>query len=286
MKELDMFYNTLDNEQLLYHYTSFETAGAYILPSGSLQLSPLGKSKDAIESINYFDSLPKSLGNVEDISEQINYEISNYIKILCFSKDSNIEKHNKPGMMLARMWSQYGENHRGLCLVFSKEKLKKCFEKKFKDKQGKLVEDVIYNMIPFDMSRNELGASISISNQEDQLHIVANKFPELLNNFTIKKILLSKMSDFKDENEYRFICYDNSENPYIYFPFEDALKAIVLGFNTSIEQEEIIKKISKNFNNNEPILIFKEVIKSRQSISLLNIHNPNNPPYIGLNLIQ
>lgn len=283
MKSLVGFYSAMGGESLLYHYTSFETVAAYILPSLELQLSPLNRSKDAIESINYFYPL-QDVGSegLEDISEQVNSEIGNNIKIVCFSKDRLDDGEKRPGMMLARMWSQYGENHKGVCLVFSKDKLQHSFEQRFQDECCRIIQDVCYDQIPFTPDNPRLSGSISLEKINGVPTPIQNKFPDLLHDPTIKSIIFSKMSDFRDENEYRFACYDNSRNSRIFFPFHSALKAIILGAKISSVQEEIMIKICKNLNLPNSVILFKEHFRSRRHISKYNFHNPGHLPYIGL----
>lgn len=284
MKSLVSFYSVMGSDTLLYHYTSFETLAAYIMPSRNLQLSPLGKSRDAIESMNFFCS--NAEWGAEDISERINEEIRNHIKIICFSQDSRRDsKKEKPGMMLARMWSQYGENHRGVCLVFAKDALLQSFEQRFPDKRSRLVQDVRYNQIPFASASLVRSASITLENSNGQLKTMMNEFPDLLQAQVIKDIIFSKMSDFRDENEYRFAYYDNAGDSPQYFPFHSALKAIILGAKISTVQEDIIKEICKSLILPDPVILFKEQFESRRQISKYNIHDPQTPPYIGLQRI-
>ena len=279
MKSLKNFRDLIGPKDLLCHYTSFETA-SYILQSNRLKLGPLGKSKDAIESINLFSELGGLPNNVEDCSKSINEEIKNDIKIVCFSKD---DKEDWPGMMLARMWSQYGDNHKGVCLIFERDKIEKQFKKLFDDRA--IVDDVKYDQVPFFIDTT-LSASISISNDNGVLKVEENKFPKLLQNLIMQKILFSKMSDFRDENERRFLCYNNEKKSDLFFSFEDSLKAVILGFNSTFEQEKILKIICNNNNLLGSVKFFKEEINCIRQISKINIHNPNSNPYIGLKLIH
>ena len=240
----------------------------------------MGKSKDAIESINLFSELGGLPNKVEDCSKSINEEIKNNIKIVCFSKD---DKEDRPGMMLARMWSQYGDNHKGVCLIFERDKIENQFKKLFDDMA--IVDDVKYDQVPFFIDTT-LSASISISNDNGVLNVEENKFPRLLQNLIIQKILFSKMFDFRDENERRFLCYNNEKKSDLFFSFEDSLKAVILGFNSTFEQEKILKIICNNIDLLGSVKFFKEEINCIRQISKINIHNPNSNPYIGLKLIH
>lgn len=278
MKSLESFRNLIGSKDLLCHYTSFKTASC-ILQRNELKLGSLGKSKDAIESINLFSELGGLPNNVEDCSKSINEEIKNNIKIVCFSKD---DKECKPGMMLARMWSQYGDNHKGVCLIFERDKIENQFKKLFDDMA--IVDDVKYDQVPFFID-TPLSASISISKDNEELKVEENKFPKLLQNLIMQKILFSKMSDFRDENERRFLCYNNEKKSDLFFSFEDSLKAVILGFNSTFEQEKILKTICNNNNLLGSVKFFKEEMKCRRQISKKNIHNPSSNPYIDLNPI-
>jgi len=57
-----------------------------------------------------------------------------------------------------------------------------------------------------------------------------------LSNFLIKDMLLSKMIDFRDEQEFRFLLLDKSNADPSYFLFENSLKAIILGVNHTQQQ--------------------------------------------------
>ncbi len=281
MKSLENFRNLIGPKDLLCHYTSFETA-SYILQSNRLKLGSLGKSKDAIESINLFSELGGLPNNCKDISKSINEEIKNNIKIVCFSKD---DKEDKPGMMLARMWSQYGDNHKGVCLILEKDKIENQFKKLFDNEKNRaIVDDVKYDQFPFFIDTT-LCASITITNDNGELKVEENKFPGLLQNLIMQKILFSKMSDFIDENERRFLCYNNQKKSDLFFSFEDSLKAVIFGFNSTLEQEKILKVICTNNKMLGSVKFFKEEIKCRRQISKKNIHNPNSNPYIGLKLV-
>ena len=48
------------------------------------------------------------------------------------------------GYYRPRMWAQYAEQHQGVCLVFDKEKLLKCFEKSLSAKGDLYYGEVDY----------------------------------------------------------------------------------------------------------------------------------------------
>ena len=128
-----------DQNKYLYHYTSMDTAINYILYNKTLRFNPLANVNDPMESDpNYwaFSNLEKG-----DKSSTIQYQVSDYfknrIKVVCFSLDDQSDwnspefspldycarGHSKP-----RMWATYGDDHKGVCLIFDRERLRKAFE--------------------------------------------------------------------------------------------------------------------------------------------------------------
>jgi len=120
---------------LLFHYTHGDVAIEYILGSGRFRLSPRGRMNDPREfadrSFGMVGSgpLPKGTGGIYvkqlETQVELNEIIKEKVKLACFTADAT-QIGNAPGDVFrrgfakSRMWSQYGEEHRGVCLVFSK----------------------------------------------------------------------------------------------------------------------------------------------------------------------
>lgn len=134
------------NDSLLYHYTSLESA-CKILESNSLRLSNLLNVNDPLEFRR-----PKGFGfngddeNISKIMTELNQSLTereNTTRLLCFCQDffcskedwNNEKSQNKAANLLHkgwarnRMWAQYANNHKGVCLVFDKDEFTKAFEK-------------------------------------------------------------------------------------------------------------------------------------------------------------
>lgn len=195
------------------------------------------------------------------ISREVSDILKANAKLVCFSRDKN-EAIGKwqPEALLDRgfskpcMWHHYGGNHNGLCLMFDRNKLNNAFMKQL-DKSRLVSGEVHYSnkgILPklrhdpfiIDMTRVSNTASYLSEIQGHMNHW----FPELF---------LRKLTDWANEDEYRWIYLDNDPKP-IYVDFEDALEAILIGENVA----------DACLND-----ILRYCVKYRADVAKLNWHN-------------
>lgn len=146
----------LPDDTLLFHYTSLKNFLG-IISSGELRSSSLVNSNDPAEKHNS----------------------SNY-KYLCFCRSGK----GHPGQYKARMWSQYGDGNKGVCLEFRLGDFREQIKKQLLDKE---IE----------------GFPISYQPPTDKFGNVKTY------GFKSKDDLYYKNNDWKEENEYRFIGKHN-----------------------------------------------------------------------------
>lgn len=117
------------------------------------------------------------------------------------------------------MWSHYGDNHKGVCLVFE------------------LPSNSPFISIP-SITRGPVNYD-----KYEKLNYLKSKVEG------VSHLFLTKSRDWKYEEEYRFIAQKKAG----YYKFKKQfLKGIIFGLNVSDEQIEKIMNISKNcFNENE-----------------------------------
>lgn len=217
----------------VFHYTKFQTLIDYILPKGTILLNKFSKSYDPLEKDRLCLKTKFTENGIDyDIDSETENKISNDFRFLCFTKDrdQNPEaKHLMQGHLLPRMWAQYGDRNKGVCLVFDKnmilEKIKLKYPKSFSG-------DIIYNLESKEYSDMEMinGYTFKI---EDILHR-----PELQ-----ELIFLSKFCNYRDEQEWRVVTYSDEEID-TYIDFGDSLLAIIFG--SSITKELIETTFQKN----------------------------------------
>lgn len=130
-----MIYGHRDADKFVYHYTSAETARDFILKSWKLRLNTLEATNDPRESkaweFDFWTSGKHDLGSYD--MQQVSAWFSNVLKsrarLACFVCDKTplTGDHTQDillrGLARARMWAQYADKHRGVCLVFDKARL-------------------------------------------------------------------------------------------------------------------------------------------------------------------
>ncbi|WP_444945133.1 DUF2971 domain-containing protein [Microbulbifer sp. VTAC004] len=215
-----------DREKYLYHYTSMDTAINHILKNKTLLFNPLANVNDPMESDPNYWAFSSS-GKFRD---QLSDYFKNRIKTVCFSRDVQgdwepgccpsdfcARGHSKP-----RMWATYGDDNKGVCLIFDKELLRQAFENGLNG-QGRLLHGAVRygKQLPADKRK----AAVT------DLKVFEGNFEEALQ----KKIedhhdiyFFYKHVDWSTEDEYRFVITGGEPRP-IELAFDDALVGVVVG---------------------------------------------------------
>jgi hypothetical protein len=214
------------NENIVYHYTKTQYVIEHILFHNQLRLSPRINSIDPVEnteplilelSVDYEDNpiLDKKIGvqSIEEVKRKLALT-----KQLCFCRNDSTKSLKKNantpmevyGFMKPRMWDQYGDHYKGVCLAFDLEKLKKASNHKNGPVKYMNYKDIIRLDRYFDL--NEL---------HDKKDDYCNEFLKKMD-----KVLFAKHKDYSGENEYRFIS--QSENAFDFFNIKDSLVGIII----------------------------------------------------------
>lgn len=223
---------------MIYHYTSTETALLNILPDRKIRLSPRDKSNDPIENTGLFYSFSGEQSVPEAEYESIAYDIKEEVKSvmdrakqLCLCKNHKIENEDsirylpfeKYGFAKPRMWDQYGDKYQGICLALSKRELIKVI-----DTENVIHRDISYiNYSEFETQHQSIDLhELKTVGREDH----QKKYFDF-----VRKRLFQKHEDYIGENEYRFCSF--AEGSYDYIDINRALKGIVmtdLGLNRKL----------------------------------------------------
>lgn len=244
-KELLEFINTDD---ALFHYTKMETATKYIIPTKKIKLSLRVNANDPWEykfrllnvsgaslPDDYFE---KSL-EVQPIIDDI---LRNRIKVFSFctntqpsimlpNMDIVIDPYAlKNGWNKPRMWSQYGENHYGACIVFSKREIIKEMQKLESTGVFCKFGNVLYSQ----KDRMDFGSITIDGNSLIQLGNIDYADQFVRSNY--QEIFFKKHIDYRDESEFRLIIQDKSGNIDL-IDTSNAIKGVIWGDKT--KQEEL-----------------------------------------------
>lgn len=203
-----------------------------------------------------------------DVSEQIKTNC----KVLCFSKDMPglgndvLNDIYLRGFAKPRMWAQYGDNHKGLCLVFKRERIEALLIEQFGQDAELYGSNINYRNRPLkgDIFRSPYTLHYPLLREVGIVEYVKRHI------YTYNvELIFEKSLDWRDENEYRFLMHiDRLENQFL--QFDDALGGIVFGADTSDEhQREIFQLTYKGgtqfeqicYSNGTPWLSFKDFRK-------------------------
>jgi hypothetical protein len=248
-----------NSDDALFHYTKTSIAIEHILPRQELKLSLPKETNDPRENKEKIFSLScKGLpeNSTDRISKQA-YQIINKIllsesKMLCFCSnkkptlilnDGNTiadELNCSDGYNKSRMWSQYGENHRGICLVFSKEKL----EKELETKRHRQILDYKCGYVQYfeegrmPLKITKIDGNKFIKENEDYLR---RRVIENSDEFFYRKHI-----DYRDEAEYRIVVFDPDGN-LKHLNINSSIRGVIAGDATPKVYFRLINELSEQF---------------------------------------
>ena len=204
------------NDNIVYHYTKMCTALKYILQNKSLRLSRRLKSNDPVEnnlptirsilSANRQEDLNLHSKHQEHI-DRIRSKVLEYVNCCNQASFCTNNKNYYPGkleyygFLKPRMWDQYADYYKGVCLAFSEEALSanKSIELKeitYKDfKNNSEISDFKIDLFQL----NTLGYE--------------KYFQKIIQEINIS--LFCKHTDYKDESEIRICSIDKKKQSYI-----------------------------------------------------------------------
>jgi hypothetical protein len=122
-----------------------------------------------------------------------------------------------------RMWSQYGENSKGFCVVLNHNELNQRMSDLVENPNHLLSGRVSY----FDWVHSVQG-SIEIEYGNGVKSPKKNLFGIINQNEMLRSIYFKKSIDWVNEEEFRWLLFSESKEP-IYVSIENAVEAVVLG---------------------------------------------------------
>lgn len=213
------------------HYTKMETVLEHILPDNKLLINNFMDSNDPWEyrqncytifDITKFCDIPDQIVK----APQMQKNFLNRVRFISFTKDTSLVKSfDHPGM-----WAHYGENHKGICLIFDLNELDNLFKTQFKN-------------IP-------VSGLMKYGIIENKPICLENDIPleDIFKDYA-KDLFFEKMKDWENEEEFRFVAFDNtedcSENTYLQY-IDNALIAIIAGANFDKTYKCVIEKYLSN----------------------------------------
>jgi hypothetical protein len=235
-------------DDTIYHYCSMQTAVEYILANKKIRLSPRLNSIDPLESKKPFISYCGT--NTEDdlncqafaIGQRASERFAD-VKQACFCmNNSDLYKSSfypqlpleYYGFLKPRMWDQYADRYKGVCLAFSKNELLKN-QSQYK---AQAIKYVNYNEIPLHHHSIDL---------DDIINLGKDEYWEKFSRLTEVK-MFHKHLDYKDENELRIISF--SKDSFDYIDISNSLIGIIISgasYTTSF-MTDTLSKYARDYN--------------------------------------
>lgn len=239
--------SSINGNEYLFHYTSYLSALGILL-SQQMRLGSLANMNDPLEFQDHRKEGLVFNGNISDeecyskIKEYENAVIKkqNAVRLVSFSMDLSSRNHDdcynnlSKGWARSRMWAQYADNHKGVCLVFDKNNLLESFRKEFTaDLCETYCREVRYtnNLEPL---KNALWKSCKSLLSSDKIDF-----------------LFQKCKDFRDEQEFRLLLINKKmkdDKEAVAFRISNAICAVIPGVRFPREDELSLKEAMKKCN--------------------------------------
>lgn len=159
--------------------------------------------------------------------------LKNNTRIISFSSDDKclqLDSNGRNGYGHPRLWAQYGENHKGICLLFSKEKITKTINTKLTPYKNKWVQAIDY--IPQSVEKCKERITITPNETKDLYQFFINNY---------EQIFFTKMKDWESESESRAVVFPVEENNEdLYIPIEESIRGIIVGVDFPFTYNSII----------------------------------------------
>lgn len=243
-----MYFFFDDQHKYLYHYTSSKIATDNILSNKTLKIGRYIETNDPKETKEWQFFVGTNEGrelspyNLTEMSIKATHALKHRTNVICFSCDRELSGDHmvdifNRGFCKPKMWAQYAENHKGVCLIFDKEALSKTIMDKFSSDFLIYSGHVTYeNRIIIETTSAPYGINVDYLEglgfeEYIKAHIETHH----------KRLFFEKSKDWSNEDEFRWVLFGNMEED-IYFNFGSALAGIVFGADC---QEDVISTVVK-----------------------------------------
>jgi hypothetical protein len=243
-----------EGEKTVYHYTSIQTSIENIFPSNRLRLSPVSSASDPMEhalpnpsvSCYGYEADHLRLNETVDgngIAKKINAYYRS-LRQLCLCRNSEIDFDGQyPGVFepidhfgfaKPRMWDQYGDKFKGVCIALSRPKL-----------EEQLSSD--YRLINITYSKNHFfrpnidtsGVDLNQIEKDGEQKYLRSRYES-----EVKKISV-KHNDYRDENECKVITA--TEDDYAYLDLSRCIQGIFFTNRLNYAYESFLMGKAKEY---------------------------------------
>ena len=241
-------------DEFLFHYTKLSTAVDGILKSGTIQFGKLQNTNDPYE--RQIMALDLDIGSANfsaghphrELLRHAYSELTNVhsgCNLLCTTMDVPTTEHTRGfrrrGFNVPNLWAHYGDNHKGICLVFNKARLVQEVQRISES----ISADYFCEHVRYDDPPNNGDPAFSAFDLRrfDTADEVTTGMLKHLKRYK-DTLFLWKDKTWKYENEFRFAIIKNNNNQ-ISIDLPKFISGIILGYDypNSRDNEIIQAKI-------------------------------------------
>lgn len=214
----------------LGHYTTAAIAFEHIVPTGQLRMSPYHLMRDPAENKDLLPSAAVPRGQEHAEREYFAAirklkEERDRVRLLSFTSDVSYEPRAKIfGCCWARprLWEQYADTHRGVCLVFERVLLAEAVQSDFGEGQVSIGEVEYTPAGIWDSAatflHNQLLLDMAARDNAMHDYLISRR----------QEFFFLKSDDWAAEHEVR-VLLTHSADKYAYAKYGQALVGVVLG---------------------------------------------------------
>lgn len=218
-------FNPDGTPKYLYHYTKVESA-IKILETGTLRMNSLCKMNDPWEFLHrtpavYYSGDPTMEESMKMVQNNINAhnERNNCVRLVSLAIDNPDTLLLHKGWNLLSMWTLYGQNHEGICLVFDYNEFQAAFK----------------NMCNQRQLQHKHGQITYVDDLDDLEDMFSQPIGSFVDDQHIDH-LFTKPDNYAPEQEYRFVAINhqltNSDTPEI-MDIKSSIRGIITGYRYS-----------------------------------------------------
>ena len=223
-------YTFTKREGLLAHYTDTSAGFDHILRTGELRLSPYRLMRDPIENKDILPSIgwsgdPPEAGRAIDEVYALIKAARDRMRVLSLTRDAEA-RGPYPGFDCCwsrpRMWEQYGDVHRGVCLLFDPAALQRAIGEAWPPERT-YMRDVDY-------TREGIAASTARTFIDERMFEGKVRAQAVADYVAARHdaFFFLKSDDFATEYEHRVVLAAGGDD-YAFVSYGDALVGVVLG---------------------------------------------------------
>jgi hypothetical protein len=250
----------LSSDDMVFHYTKMSKAVEGILHTGKLRLSKRSSTNDPFEwPFSYIpmgavwpdrQRVSSAVEKARIANDIVLKAINERTYFLSFCKNRQIQLPATPhadqrenyGFLKPRMWAQYADSSRGVCLAFSTDKI---FKAAIVQWSGLKLYSGSVDYINFREFE-----TIELHMDMTQLLILepspyADRYIDAFH----ERIFFRKHLDYRDEDEYRIaVCSLFDSEPTESIEIKDCLKAIIVSSPRAEPYMKLLCELSKEYD--------------------------------------